>query len=232
MLKECPPIRTITEELAKWARSEPNVPRSSVDHLLKILKPHLPTLPLSVDTLIPSMKLQYEDMGGGKYVHFANWTKVLRELLTLHNTKSGNYDLKINIDGLPLFKSSPNYKLYPIILLVQNISCRPICAGIYSTEKSTNREIPDPQIFLHKFLKDLKELKLNPIEVNGKVFILSKTIYCCDAPARSALKKIKSHTGYHACERCKVEGYHHDHRVSFYVGYFYKYYRHYPSIFY
>ena len=31
-------------------------------------------------------------------------------------------------------------------------------------------------------------------------------IYVCDAPARSSLKRIKSHTAYSICEKCKVIG--------------------------
>lgn len=37
----------------------------------------------------------------------------------------------------------------------------------------------------------------------------------CDAPARQLIKGIKGHTGYHACERCQVEGQSIQRRMTF-----------------
>ena len=36
---------------------------------------------------------------------------------------------------------------------------QPICAGIYCSEKLTNREMPPSDVFLEKFLDDLSVLK-------------------------------------------------------------------------
>ena len=36
--------------------------------------------------------------------------------------------------------------------------------------------------------------------------MLSVWVFTCDSPARSFLKCINAHTGYYACERCKVAG--------------------------
>ena len=35
-------------------------------------------------------------------------------------------------------------------------------------------------------------------------------IFTCDAPARSSLKAVKSHTGYYSCERCVLKEEFHD----------------------
>ena len=35
-------------------------------------------------------------------------------------------------------------------------------------------------------------------------------IFVCDAPARSSLKAVKSHTGYYSCERCFLKEEFHD----------------------
>lgn len=209
-------VSNVTEDLADWANNEPNVPRSSVHRLLKVLKPHLPSLPLSVNTLMPPGKHVYEEMEpGGKYVHFNNWLEILSTVLDINKQESCHFTLKINIDGLPLFKSSANYKLYPILALIDSINCRPICIGIYSSEKSINREMPSPEIILSKLMEDLDHMRSEPIQINdNKVFTLENVLFICDAPARSSLKKIVHHTGYNSCERCKVKGLHYDHRVS------------------
>lgn len=204
---------TPTQDLAKWAAAEVNVPRVAIGRLLKILKPHIPTLPSSVDALIPPANLTYENMSCGKYVHFANWVEILKKLLitqTLNTPTNNIYDFKliINIDGLPLFKSSGNFKLYPILVKINTVPSKPICVGLYSSERATNREMPDSNILLEKFLSDIRQLKCNSevINIDGKLFKNTHILFVCDAPARSAIKKIKSHTGYHSCERCIVKG--------------------------
>ena len=83
----------------------------------------------------------------------------------------------------------------------------PLCAGIYSTEKSTNRNMPDPSILLHVFLNDLVAVKSSNIKCGDLEFRMANNgIYVCDAPARSSLKRIKSHTTYCNCEKCTVIG--------------------------
>ena len=84
---------------------------------------------------------------------------------------------------------------------------RPICAGIYCTEKSKNREMPLPQNFLKQFLDDLDELKSEGITCSSVVYnLVDNGVFVCDAPARSSLRKIKQHCGYSSCERCTVIG--------------------------
>ena len=40
----------------------------------------------------------------------------------------------------------------------------------------------------------------------NKIFSVSILAFICDAPTRSYLKCIKSHSGYNACERCQIKG--------------------------
>ena len=149
-------------------------------------------------------------MSGGLYVHFPNWKKALANVLGQnHTTSSGNipYTLLINIDGLPLFKHSPDYKIFPILCSVYKAKSRPITIGIYSTEKCEHRELPPPEIYLKQFLEDVVFLETHPISSENKTFhMVNKGTYICDAPIRSFLKKIKSHSGYSSCERCTIVG--------------------------
>ena len=68
--------------------------------------------------------------------------------------------------------------------------------------------MPPPELLLKQFLDDISNLQSNCIDCNGFKYILAKDglMFCCDAPARSSLKKFVSHCGYGSCERCIVTG--------------------------
>ena len=199
----------VTKIIATWALNEPNIPKASVSRLLKRLKCIRNELPTSFKNLLPSPNLSYNSMMQGLYVHFHNWLTSLKEVLCyFHGHLQGtiDYTLLINIDGLPLFHS-PDFKLYPILITVYGIKMRPLCAGIYSTENATNVNMPDPSILLHEFFNDLVALKSSNIKCGDLEFRMANNgIYVCDAPARSSLKRIKSHTAYSSCEKCTVIG--------------------------
>ena len=199
-----------TEEIKKWALNETNVPKAAVTRLLHVLKKFHPELPVSFETLLPTPNLPYEIMYSGMYVHFSNWKKSLENILNQkYYNRNGevHFQLLINIDGLPLFNKSPDYKLYPVLCNVYEANTRPICIGMYSSEKSSNRELPSPEVFLEQLLRDLNFLKSETIQSGNRTFVMNeKVIFLCDAPMRSYLKQIKSHAGYNSCERCCVEG--------------------------
>ena len=205
-------LYSITNILKTWALSETNVPKSSVSNLLRQLHRIHNELPKSFHSLLPRPQLSYQNMQEGLYVHFPNWTKCLKDALcyfyrNLITDIAIEYYLIINIDGLPLFEHSPDYKIYPILVSIYKTKMQPICAGIYCSEKSTNREMPPSNVFLQKFLDDLSVLKSQSILYKASCFTLANYgIYVCDAPARSSLKRIKQHCGYNACERCVVTG--------------------------
>ena len=124
-------------------------------------------------------------------------------LIFILKTNCGNritYFLLINVDGLPLFRNSLDYKLYPILVSMSyfGFSMRLLCAGrpIYCSMKSKNRKMSPPSILLPKFLNDLDYLVANPIIVKPRAYCMgSKSIYVCDAPARTSLKLMTSHNG-------------------------------------
>jgi len=206
------PLQSITA----WCVLEPNVPHAAVTRLLQSLYKFHPELPKTYQTLLPKPDLQYEPMEEGLYVHMPNWITSLKEMLNSIRSDSNNvnYSIVVNVDGLPLFKSTPNYKLYPILITIHNIKMRPICVGIYCTEKSLNREMPSTFVYLQKFLEDVKSLMTNPLSSEDCQYVMKDyPIFVCDAPARASLKAIKSHTGYQSCERCDIHGEYHDNRV-------------------
>ena len=56
------------------------------------------------------------------------------------------------------------------------------------------------------FLDEYSLLKQSAISFNGQVLPVSINFFCCDAPARVFLEKVKNYTGYNFCERCVIHG--------------------------
>ena len=207
---------THLEELLRfWVLNEVNVPKSSVTNLLKLLRTFQKDLPQSFKTLLPTPKLQYKRCDEGEYVHFDNWTSALKQILLhsilLNADSSPNikkYFMVINIDGAPIFNHSPDFKLFPIFVTIYSCeNMTPVCAGMYCSNKSSQRNLPIIHVFLKQFLDDVKFLYDNPFCFGDSSFALSNMrIYVCDAPMRSPLKCIKAHSGCYSCERCIVCG--------------------------
>ena len=59
---------------------------------------------------------------------------------------------------------------------------------------------------MRDFPDEYSLLKQSGISYNAHVLPVSINFFCCDAPARAFLKKIKNHTGYDSSERCVVHG--------------------------
>jgi len=205
-----PEAKTVCQILEDWALTEPNVSKQAISRLCKSPNCVLPEVPCSYSGLIGQPQSNYARMCNGEYCHFPNWMESLKSLLMFHfNSCTGavNYYLLINCDGLPLFRHSPDYKLNPILVSFFGVSMRPLCAGVYCTEQSKQREMPHPAIFLKQFLEDIQSLLDRPLKDGNVTFALqNKGIYVCDAPALASLKCIISQMGHSACERCTDVG--------------------------
>lgn len=47
---------------------------------------------------------------------------------------------------------------------------------------------------------------MNGLIVNHVKRKISINAYCCDAPAKAFILKIKNHTGFSSCTRCTIDG--------------------------
>lgn len=204
--------------LKKWIDLEKSIPRSSVDRLLCALSEDF-HIPKSCKTLLTDEKGgEIYEMGDGEYVHFSNWTDDLSKFLCTemnasHNNSSDISALKelsivVNIDGLNLFNSLScnKYTAYPILIKVLEFPCKIFCAGLYCSNSHKSKSMPDPDIFLDKFLSDISCLSAEPIEIKGILLKYKFSAFVCDAPARATLKNVNSHSGYNSCERCVQHG--------------------------
>lgn len=178
------PEKSAQEEVAELAATNP-VTHTSIADLLKRLKrfhPDLPTDPASLNKAT-SLGLLYDNL---------------------------HLKLQLNIDGVPLFKSS-NIQFWPILGRVKEIQMKDlVIIGLYcGSHKPT-----DVNTFFEDFVKKMINLEqgFRFGEFNLKLFLGT---LCCDTPARAFAKNTKGHTGYSACDRCWEPGVHQNYRMFF-----------------
>ena len=168
---KCRYSTSIQQIVSQWAVEELNVPKQSVTRLLQKLTLVFGKLSVSYHGLVSLPHLVHERMLSGEYCHFSNRTSALKTLLDFYFKRSAKdstitYFLLVNVDGLPLFRHSSDYKSYHILVSIYGISMRSLCVGIYCCNKSENREIPPTFIFLPKFLDDINDLFAKSIVIN------------------------------------------------------------------
>ena len=190
----------LTEKLAKWA-VENNCTRSSINQLLKILRESGHILPKDSRTLLQTPQVIItEDRCNGTYKYFG----MKKQLIHFHKeslSDLSHINLIVNVDGVPLFKSSPQ-QFWPILVSVENLVDVFIVAIFYGNSK------PNPlDDFLADFINEVKVLKNDGLVVtSNKTITVSIKCFVCDAPARAFLKCVVNHTGYSSCERCEIKG--------------------------
>ncbi|XP_057291715.1 uncharacterized protein LOC130656398 [Hydractinia symbiolongicarpus] len=200
---------TLSEELASWAVRN-RVTRNSVNELLDILRKNGHTLPKDSRTLLKTPRnVNTDSICAGKYVYLGIENGIRRMLLNNPNITVTEYiKLAINIDGIPLYKSSST-QFWPI--LGQFEYATPFVIALFCGNSK-----PTPvEYFCHEFLEELHKLRSDTMIVNDIDVRVALHFFTCDAPARQFLKGIKGHTGYDGCERCTVAGEYIEGRIIF-----------------
>ncbi|KAJ8675836.1 hypothetical protein QAD02_011622 [Eretmocerus hayati] len=198
------------DKIRKWASKD--VAFSKVTELLKILNEHHPEIPKSTKTLFKS-DLNLSDrirkfnvlnpLDTSEYVYFGivcHLIKVVNIALHAENILR----LKINVDGMTPFKSSP-LNFWPILGLVHHecATYKPfVIAAYYGRGKPYS-----VHVYLDEFIKELNHLCREGITIAERKFEVTIKCFCCDKPARSFLKCVVNHGAYYACERCWVPGF-------------------------
>ena len=195
-------IENLQTELASWL-VDSQCSREHADSLLSILRKHGLNLPKDSRTLrqvTPSI-IPCSNKCGGSYYYFGLENTIVQFLKENPAFVNDQHviELKVNVDGLPLKKSSAD-NFWPILCCVKNYRPFVVCL-FYGKGKPYS-----VQEFLSDFISEYKKLKSDNICYINKIFSVSILAFICDAPARSYLKCIKSHSGYNACERCQIKG--------------------------
>lgn len=143
-------------------------------------------------------------MNDGKYVHFG-FAEGLKHSIKLHfPTLLYLTELKINIniDGLPISKSSGS-QFWPILsAIVADFYTEPFVIGIYHG----NAKPKNVDVFTKPFVEEAKPIRDNGFNINEIIIRIKLNAIICDAPAKSFICGIKDHTDYFSCTKCIQEG--------------------------
>ncbi|EZA54476.1 hypothetical protein X777_05834, partial [Ooceraea biroi] len=152
-----------------------------LNELMSYIKPKYPEVPRDACSLLGTMrKVNAEDIEPGRYYHFGI-NHCVEKL-----AKTSQYLLKnlqvieiaINIDGLPLSKSSGS-QVYPILCsLFNNYNDVGIIGIYYGYEKPR-----DANKSLQSFVKEAQHLITHGITVNGMIYPFKIKVFICDIPA-------------------------------------------------
>ena len=180
----------VVSQINEWA-TKYMLPHVAVTELMHILKPHLSELPYDSCTLFhtPRSCNVKKLKCGGEYCHLGH-AKVLQELImnavTLPSPRNGCLQLQLNVDGLPIFKSS-TASLWPILCRLIDCHCRdPFVVGIYYG----NDKPADVSEYLAEFVEEACFLSENGLTVGEEMYTVKIHSFVGDAPARALVKNI------------------------------------------
>lgn len=198
---------SLEDQLSVWA-SRYNIAHSALRDLLKILHPYHEYLPKDPRTLLQTQRqVEVVEISGGHYHHFGieNGIKCqVLGVLSLFTKSQETIGIQVNIDGVPLFKSS-NTQFWPILgRIIEPFSAEPFIIGIFVGEKKPS----DIHSFLRDFVEEMKALEQNGIHIEHLKCDVFVAISCviCDTPARAFVKQVKGHSGYFGCDKCVQRG--------------------------
>lgn len=173
-------------KLRQWA-VEHGINRMALKDLLKIVKERFekgkPFLPEDPRTLLQTPQIiNVVPISGGEYWHqgLANCLKEIFRNLNEPLTIS----LNINIDGLPLYKSS-KVEFWPILFnLAEMPHVSPMSIGIFCGKAKTS----DVDSFLTPFVNEMDEIMRNGMWINSHKITVRIRCFVCDSPARAYVK--------------------------------------------
>jgi len=191
--------------LYQWASGN-NVPNSTFDKLLKILKSHtcFNDLPITSRTFYKmyssvsyNKPVEMKIVSPGYYYHFGVAYNIKQHLDKKFSDET--IKLVIGIDGLPLAKSSGSC-FWPILGYIRQTNETVFPIGIYWGHNKPG----DSNIYIKNFVDEVRVLIQNGIDVdifnNKTLTTVHKNVvidcFCCDMPAKAFLLKTKSHTGF------------------------------------
>lgn len=207
----------LKKELTQWM-CRFNISHQATGALLKILNniknvSELCDLPLDSRTLLhtPKSIIMLRDVSPGQYFHYGLKNALIDQLRVLDINKiSHNVLININIDGLPLAKSSKS-QLYPILGQIYPLIAEPFVIGAYHGYNKPKY----PNIFLQDFITEYKTLHEEGFQFDDLQFIVTIRAVICDTPARSFVTCTKGFNGYFGCSKCMQEGEYISHRMIF-----------------
>ncbi|XP_047128576.2 uncharacterized protein LOC124809079 [Hydra vulgaris] len=143
---------------------------------------------------------------------FENLSYCIKNSLVTFKTQYVNLKIKVGIDGIPIFKSSPVH-IWPILFIMRNVGFnKPFPIAVYAGLSK-----PNFSGFIEKLHEELVLFK-SYVNVSGFFIKITNVLFICDAPARSYCQCVKGHSGYNACPYCRIPGVYATNKVIFPYG--------------
>lgn len=155
----------LSSKIAKWA-VESNISLSALRKLLSIFREDsycTNNLPADPRTLLKTPNKSYGKKMGFGLFHYFGIAETLNSLCITHNinvTSSMEFSLAVNIDGLPLSKSSAT-SFWPILCSVKSIEA--LKNKVFLVALYHGNEKPNSNDFLLDFVNECAKLTTNGI---------------------------------------------------------------------
>lgn len=199
------------EKLIVWT-DKYKVEQKTLTSLLHLLKSEdHDNLPNDGRTLMntPRSTTLYK-RSGGYYYHYGLQNGITDKLKQLNMSITNHVIyINVNIDGLPISKSSKS-QLWPILAQIVSTDSVPFLVGAYHGYQK-----PTSDNFLQHFVTELKQLSTIGFTYKNNIYYVKIKAVICDSPARSFVTCIKGHNGYFGCSKCTVEGNYKNGRMLF-----------------
>lgn len=173
------------DNLQKWAVKF-GIKQNALKDLMSLLDIRIPNVfPKDPRTFLKNDRIiEIVPMGEGQY-----WHNGFRECLEQAFTAIqhlNNISIKINVDGLPIYKSSKD-ELWPILFNIEEASSiQPMIIGIYCGKSKPSNVTS----FLNPFVAEMEDVLKHGVMINGHTFAVSIRGFICDSPARAFIKGI------------------------------------------
>lgn len=141
-------------------------------------------LPLHPTTLLQTpKKVEISQIGDGQYYWHNGLESTLLQLLA-NAFEPMMVSLNINMDGLPVYKSSRD-ELWPILFSIHELpNVKPAVIGVYhGKSKASNLDK-----YLTPMVNELKKLMDTGLSINGHKITIKLRCFICDSPARAFIK--------------------------------------------
>lgn len=194
--------QNIGDFLREWFHSVKFLPKSALTSLLKGLQHWFPSLPKDARTLLGTPRnVEICNMGKGLYHNFGILENLSAKLETMSLESVNTLHLNVNIDGLPLHRST-NDQFWPILaILEEDLEKKPFPISIFHGKTK-----PPVHEFLAPFVTEFNDLAKDGVKFKGKTYDIKIRCFICDAPAKAYVKCIKGHTGFYGCDKCIQKG--------------------------
>lgn len=172
------------KELRSWAVSF-NIAHSALKVLFENLNNRIPNIvPQDPRTLLKTYQtVIMTKVGHGDYWHHG-FEFCSKQILTHEPNCPDRISLNVNIDGLPIYRSSRN-EFWPILFNIKELpEMKPMVIGIYCGKGKPS----DLSAYLEPFVQEAKIIFSGGLIINGKTINVKLRCFICDSPARAFIK--------------------------------------------